>query len=383
MMLTTILAALCVASPVTELEWFEGPFSNAVGAAARADKPLFVYVWAEGSDYCARTWTETLSTEEAAAELAGAVCFSANAGQARGARLVQRFGVTTLPTMLFLTPGGEIEDAIIGFINVPNFRAEARRILSGDNTVSSLRAAVAAAPDDLQRALDLAVKLDQLGADDEFQAVLDTIRERDPDGRTVVGAQVRLWDVQNEITTAAADAGDPSTYDLAPMLAHVETIGPEPIRFQAWDWLAWQLDQRGERARARAAYEQAWHYIPATSVNDWGFQLIESYWSARDELTASDRAFVLSVATGVVASAEDLREVPPAQRFGMSDEAVEEYVAECLGLLARAQELSSDLAAAAATLARAVELAPKNGELRARLAALRGSAEGSATESSR
>ena len=67
----------------------------------------------------------------------------------------------------------------------------------------------------------------------------------------------------------------------------------------------------------------------------------------------------------------------------MSDEAVEEYVAECLGLLARAQELSPDLAAAAATLARAVELAPKNGELRARLAALRGSAEGSATESSR
>ncbi|MEM7310124.1 MAG: hypothetical protein AAF682_25840 [Planctomycetota bacterium] len=353
------------------IPWFQGPFSNALGQASREEQPLFVYFWIEGSDFCTRVFTETLSTAAGRAELAGMLCFSADAGHPRGARLVQRFGVTTLPTMLVLGADGRVDDAIIGYVPAASFAAEMQRIRAGQNTVGSLRRRLAEAPEDLQRRLDLAVKLQQVGNQDEAKVLLASIRERDPEGRTVVGAQLALWDVQNSIAGAATDPSDANTYDLAPMYAHVDRIGPEPIRFQAWDWLARSETARGERDKARIAYEKAWAHIPEDQVGDWGFGLVDLYWGMREQLSAADRDFVLSVATRVAEKVEALAELEPAARFGMDDERFATYHAETLDLLARAQFLHGERAAAVATLERALELTADDGELRARLESFR------------
>ena len=296
---------------------------------------------------------------------------SADAGHPRGARLVQRFGVTTLPTMLVIAPDGRVDDALIGYITPQAFAAEMQRIQGGQGTVGALRARLEEQPEDLQRMLDLAVKLQQVGAAEESKALLEGIRERDPAGETVVGAQLKLWDVQNAITGAAADPADATTLDLTPLYEHLPKIQPEPIRFQAWDWLARIENQRGERAKACRAYEEAWRYIPEPAVGDWGFTLVDLYWGMRDELTEGDRAFVLEVATRVAARVEAMVEAEPAERFGMDDEAFAGYHAEVLDLLARAQFMGGDATTALGTLERALELDPDNGELRARLETLR------------
>ena len=273
--------------------------------------------------------------------------------------------------MLVLGPDGKVEDALIGYITSAGFETEIQRIRAGQGTVGSLRQRLADAPDDLQRILDLAVKLQQVGATAEATSLLDDIRKRDPQGRTVVGAQLRLWDVQNAITAAASDPNDPATYDLTPMYEHLPTIEPEPIRFQGWDWLARTENQRGARDKASRAYEEAWKYIPEPQVGDWGFALVDLYWGMRDELKAGDRAFVLRVAERAAARVEQMVDKPPADRFGMDDAVFAAFHARTLDMLARSQHMAGKRRAALETLGRALELDPENGEYRARLVTLK------------
>lgn len=369
-LLLTALLTSAALGQAPQIPWFDGPFSNALGQAHGEDTLVAVYFWADGSEYCKRMFQETLSTDEAAAELAGVVCFSADAADPRGARLVQRYEVSTLPTLLFVTPDGSAEDVMVGFVPGPAFASEMQRIRSGEGTVSALRAALAQAPDDLQRRFDLSVKLQDVGASGEATALLDSIKRDDPEGRTAVGAQLLLWDVQNEITAAAPDPSDPRTWDLAPMYAHLPAVHPGPIRFQGWNWVADVEAERGRRRDACAAYETAWAHIPENAVWDWGFKLVDVYWGLRDELTDADRAFVREVGETVAARAEALREGDPEATdflLGMGEKEFGQYHASVQDLLARALWLAGDKAGAVAAVQRALELAPGEGEYRARL----------------
>lgn len=362
-----LTSSILVAPGPPQIPWFDGPFSNALGRAREEESLVAVYFWTEGSEYCQRMFQETLSTPEGGTELAGMVCYSADVAAPQGARLVQRFGVSTLPTVLFVTGEGHAEDVVIGFAPLPAFRSEVQRIVSGQGTVRTLRRLAAEAPDDLQRRFDLGVKLQDVGLADEGDALFASIRADDPDGTTLVGAQLHLWEVQNAITAAAPDPTDPRTWDLEPMIEHLPAVSSGPIAFQGWNWVADIEAERGRRREACAAYETAWAHIPDTSVWDWGFKLVDVYWGLRDELTASDRAFVREVGEAVWTRVEALVDAEPEDRFGMDDESFRSYRAEVLELLSRALWLSGDTPGAVAAVEQAIELSPKEGAYRARL----------------
>ncbi len=366
--ITALALLVAPALPQTaEVEWFEGPFSNALGKANAAERQIFLYFWAEGSDFCTRVYRETLSDAGAVGELGSFLCYSANAAHPSGARLVQRYNVTTLPTMLIVGCDGRPEDALVGYVSLPVFTSEIQRIRAGTGTVSTLRKLADEAPNDLQRRFDLATKLQSVGAEPEALELLDSIRKDDPEGRTVIGAQLALWDVRNSITETAADPNDPTTYDLAPMYAHLPKIHPEPVRFRGWDWVAQIENAKGEREKACRAYEEAWKFIPEATVGDWGFSLVDLYWGMRDKLTSRDKAFALTVATRVAERVRSFADKEPADRFGMDDARYTEYLAEFLELLARCQFMNGDVAGATATIEEAIALQPDNGEFRARL----------------
>jgi len=278
------------------IDWFRGTWTACLARAAAESRPVFLYVWADGSPQCVRVYTETLVTDEAAAALADFLCYGADAVEPAGARLVQRFGVTTLPTMLVLLPDGSVEEAILGFVPLAAFVAELDRIRAGRGTVSELRAKLAAAPDDLQLRFDLARKLGQVGALAERDELLASIRRDDPKRETEVGARLALQDVVDAVTAEASDPGDYATFDLDPVYAHVRRIDPPTVAFGGWEWLADAELARGRRAEARGAWIEAWPLAPEARRVEWGGGVARTFWDMRDELTRSERRFALRVA---------------------------------------------------------------------------------------
>ena len=165
----------------------------------------------DSSEYCVRVYGETITTDAAAAELSDYICFSANVTQEEGSQLIKRYNVTTLPTMLFVSPDGRVDDAILGFIPLSSFVSEMQRIEQGSETVSAMRALADASPEDLDLRLTLAQKLAFVGDKQGSEELLESIRRADPRGRTLAGAQLGLYDVRQKVIQSAADPSDPRT----------------------------------------------------------------------------------------------------------------------------------------------------------------------------
>ena len=70
-MLLLDLALCALAQPAVALqtEWRVGPLESCLATAQATQKPVLVYFWLEGSDYCAKLWGETLTAEGVQPEL--------------------------------------------------------------------------------------------------------------------------------------------------------------------------------------------------------------------------------------------------------------------------------------------------------------------------
>lgn len=358
-MIRLALAALLLSpASAVEIQWFQGSYSAALEKARAERKPVFVYFWMDGSEYCAQVYGQTLTTDAAAAELADHICLSANAAEPEGAELIKRYNVTTLPTMLFITPDGELEDAILGFIPITAFVSEMQRIRSGTETVSARRVAAEASPDDLDLRLTLALKLDWVGDKQASEALLDSIRREDPRGKTLAGAQLALRDVQQKIVDAASDANDQKTFDLRPIYRHLPRVKQGSVAFTGWDWVARIEAARGDRPKARKAYMEAWKHIPQTAVFGWGREVVQEYWNNRDELTRGDKKFALEVSLAATAQADDILDNAGAEE-NLDDEG-RNIVAVSISLLASSYFMNGDRDKALAAIERSIELDSQN-----------------------
>lgn len=367
MLLTTLLLAAALSSAESQSPtWHAGTLESALDLAKVEERGVLVYFWMAGSDHCTRLWNETLNTEAGTEQLSAFVCVSADVAAPAGRDLVGRFGITTLPTLLFVGADGAPDDAILGYIASPTFASELQRIRDGRGTVGALRADAARDPTDLDRRFRLAIKLRDIGDSGRSDELFDSIKAEDPHGRTVIGAQLLLWDVQNEIATQARDVSDPLTYDLEPLYDHVARIRPDAVRFEAWDWAARLERRRGNRAQALRAFRRAWDYLSDAARNDWGNEVFGFLWASRDDLAAADRRFGLEVARAAVAQAEAMPSLDPATNFVLSGEDYTAYHAGTLDLLARALWLNGKRTEAREALDRALAMEPDNNDWIAR-----------------
>ena len=342
--------------------WFQGPFSNALGKARAEDKLVFLYVWASTSDQCVRLYGETLTTPEAAAELDGFVCFAADAVQPTGQRLVQRFGVQSLPTMLVVCADGTPEDAILGFIPTDPFVAEIRRIKQGQGTVSDLTRQIEADPDDLDLHYRLAVKLGDIGDRAGHDARIAHIRARDPEGATSIGAQLLLAELLADVRTAEQAA----TADLEPVRDFLRGATHRQVRFDGWTWIAEILGARGDRKGRREALREAWSHVPETDAIEFGNTVAIAYWLDGAELKKPDKRFALEVALRVVELTEQLADPTPPETVG--ERTYDQFLASRLDTLALCYDLNAQHRQAVTTGRRALALNPEDEELKRHLA---------------
>lgn len=356
--------------PQPEIAWFQGPHMSALGKARKERKPVALYFWMDGSAQCSRMFTETLQEDAVADALADTICLGIDIAGAQGSRLVQRYGVTVLPTLLFLTPDGEANDAVLGFIPAAGLVGEIQRMRVGTNTVSDFRRRVAASPDDLALRYQLATKLRDVGDAAGHDAVVAEIRALDPEGATPTGARLLFWEVRQRTLASAA----PADVDLGPIYAHLKTITPREIRFEAWDWVTqFELGrERGEEGR-RAA-RRAWEFAGPQDQLPFAARTVRGFFLIRGELDADDKAFLLELGrkAGELARALD---GDVTGFLGLDWDQGEGYdagLAFVLDAQSMAEFVSGNVEEAIALVEEALTLAPESRELPARLALYRG-----------
>jgi len=344
-----------------EISWYSGTYESATLEAGRRGKPLLVYFWMDGSEHCTRLFQDTLQKPEAAQALRDYIVFSAKATEPSGAQLVQRFGIRTLPTMLFLRPDGSPDEAILGNMALTQFVPEVQRIQTGQDTISDLRRRLQLNPGDLDLRFKLADKLQFVGAATESQGLIDSIKRDDPKGKTVIAAQLLLYDVMGVITGSASDASDPATYDLKPMYTHLPSVQPEPVLFEGWQWVATIEGQRGKRTERRRALMKSWPHTAQNFQMNWGRELVGNFWDMRSELTKKEKLFAVKVAELAANRAVELmgmEEPPPAMLGEGFVDDPKGFVADQLDGLACAYYMNGKRRKALETSRRSLELDP-------------------------
>ena len=346
------------------ITWFDGGFSNAYGKARSEDKLLCVYFWADASESCRKFFNGTLADDHSVDALSDVVCLGADTQSASGRKLVERFNVQTLPTLLFFGPEGEPEDVIIGFIDPGGFVEEMRRIKSGEKTVSTLRAQVTEAPEDLERHARLVQKLDDVGNWEAAQEARGAILELDPKAETDIGAMAHFTSIKLDTYAAKAESGE---LDLAPMYKFARKLNHEGVLVEAWSWLATGEAIKEDFKRSRKAYATMWGHMKVPEDGELsgflnpGCQLVDAYWQGREELTGKERKLALEVSEKML---EVCHAIPEEDGVW----------AILYDRMARAQYMNKKKKDAIATMERCVEMAPDNPTFREHLEQLRSGA---------
>ncbi len=359
-MISTIALPLVLAATVlrssddensSTTEWVHGPLDQALAKAQAKDQWVLIYFWMEDSEFCQRLYGDTLLQEKAVAEMQNFVCLNAPITEPEGNQLLKQFGVSTIPSLLFLSANGQVQDAVPGYVDLAEFLDQTRRILSDTGTVGSYRRAVEQAPEDLNRRLDLASKLDFVGANAEGDSLRQSIREIDPRGDTEAGARLLLGDALTAVREAAPDPSDPSTFDLEGLKRELESLRHGSVQFEAWQWIADVALQKGNRVEEKEALREAWRCVPEARRAFWGQFLVKRHWEMRRELTEKERKLTLSVAEAVSKEARSVLKQNPSANVPL---------ALVLQRLAMAYSLNRKSSQAKKAIAEALELEPEN-----------------------
>lgn len=343
--------------PKDRIPWLHETVGTALAQAKASKTLVLAYFWKDDSPSCIQFYRDTLCTDRSAEALADLVCVSVDVSTEFGAKLMSSHEVTTLPTMLFLTPDGQAQDAILGIINVEDLVAEVERIRRGEGTVGTLRSKVQASPDDLALRLLLSNKLVDMGATAEAAELVESIKRDDPKALTPTCAHILLLEKRDAVAMAADDSADPGTWKLKPLYDHVKKIRPTEVTFEGWNLVAEIELQRGDRRKAFAAWRQAHTHAGEGRLARLGTIVGNVAWAAPDDLRAFDKRFLLELAQELVEHFE-ANPVRVVENVSPDDQDVVVDLPSALELLARAHHITGRRTKALAALERAMELAP-------------------------
>lgn len=355
------------------VDWAEGSAFEAIRQAEAADQSTWIYFWSGESESCASFNEKVLTDAGAVSRLESFVCIGANPGNTEGRKLVDKYHIQTLPSMIILGPDGQVEDAIIGFIEAEGFITEMDRVLRNEGTVSDLKAKVAAVEGELEATIEgldaLAVKLYDVGQSEQAAVASSAILEMDPKGKTRIGARVGLEKVAYDLEKRPM--GDEAyVYELKPLYKHVKKIKQPEVQVAGWSMLANYEAFNENHAMARTAYRNVWKKVndlekeASKSAMAQGVALVDYFYATREGISKSDAKFALAVA-------EDLMALRVASVETCDDGACAEGCQECgqameaafLYRVACAQQMCGHEEEAVGTLDRALEIAPEDADL--------------------
>lgn len=367
------LSAPAVTEP-SELEWFQGTVNEAVTRAEHHDSHVLIYFWRDGSESCGEFYENALLDARTPAAIGDMVLYSANYDNPIGGELLARYQVSTLPTVLFVAPDGELDDAVIGYAEPDGFLKEVARIRRGEGTRRGLEAALASAKPRSEEAIEtlwkLAGKRLDLGDQEGHDAALASIREEhDPRGKTVVGARAHLWKITGDLREQCAECacegecGAECEYtaslaqvDLKPIYTFAKKVEPTEIRFEAWNSVANFEAGRRDTKKAILAFEKAARYVPAEQAV--AFPKKVAWWAieAGEEATKEQKALALEFARLATKNAEACDPASDGYCDSYGETPVEHVRAEALGTLAFALHLNGEVEDARAQAEAAIAL---------------------------
>ena len=351
--------------PVQPPEWVH-TLAEAQTRARDTSKPILIYCWMNGSDYCTKLFQETLSAKGAADKLGEFVCYSAKHGGAGVTDVFKRYGVTTMPTMLFVTPDGKADDLIQGFIPVDDFVKELARVKHGEGTVSALEKVLATSKpgsdDDVDARWQLAGKIQALGEQDRHDELMASIRTVDPKGGTLIGARLIMRDLLEDI--AGQDSHGDETdeeaearvkaWDLTPLYAHVKSVKLPAAKHEAWQQIGNMEVNRKDMQSAFKAFHAAWKTCPEDKVVDWSNDIARWIIKGAEQRTSKEKKFALDLATKALATLQKrLKKEPPSED---DQEMYTNYEAYCWNTVAWCNHINGKKGPAVKAAKKAIEL---------------------------
>lgn len=376
------LLLLCLLAPPQaqtrsdrEIDWLSGTLEEALGKS-QAGRQTLVYCWKEKDQACVSMFDYTMQGDSIVAEMQKWVCLSAKQGTAEGDAVFAKYEVRAVPTVLFLTPEGEMIDLVGGSMRPKQFAFELDRIYRGVDTLRELNVQ-ADDPED-ERRLDaifqLAFRFRKLGDLEKSEARLASLRELDSKLKSLPGARARLIEVAGEMAEKADDPtyrfdwdgqrfqilGDIRSWSLKPLLDHTRKIKHAEAKFEAWDMLGqFQMRQENRKA-ALSSWQQAHKTVPAMRAIDWCSELSVLIMNYQYERSTQDRKFALKLATHSVKLAKGLKEDDPQFKLYFPKETVNQVHARQLETLGYAQKFNGLHGKSLETFERCIKLDPAN-----------------------
>jgi len=247
------IEALAVRAPEHGLlPWFDGSWEELLRRAEREERLVFVEFWTEWCGWCKQLDKDTFSNPTVVRAMGDLLCFTVDGESEEGAKLRERFGVRTYPTLVFLEPNGEPRDVLTGYLAPKPFLQAVERIRRNEGTLSALRRRIAEAPDDLDARHEYATKLRKLGDSEGYAEQVAAIRRRDPEGLSVATRTILLREVLDKAFTSL---------ELAPLYDFVEAEVDGELLATAWHYalvLENRIVQNAETEEVALPHRRRW-----------------------------------------------------------------------------------------------------------------------------
>ncbi len=344
------------------IAWNHGSLEDMLRHAKQEQKPLMLYFWTEGSESCVEMFQGPLQHPRVVVAAAPYLWYSIGRQDESVSDLFEKYRVPTVPSLRVVTALGRAIDGLDGVANVPTVVHHLERIARREDTLEFFLAECEKDPGNLDRRQQLAHKHAALGDTMEHDRILQTIRDDDPEGKTSAAARLHLTDAFQSMYVPAQSLDD---LDQKALSRHIENIGPDEVRQEAWDRMAELENARGDRGAEIKAYRQAFPLVADGRLFNWGWNKALWLWSNRDVLSRSEKQFALEIARKTAAVSERLSQEDP----GYYDPAI--FLTRRLNVLGMCLNMNGKRKEAIAQLERCVELSPQSGEYRARLDAYR------------
>ena len=381
------LFALATVAPITKaaeispdkfartegIEWKYGSFESALQSSAQKSGLTMIYFWADGSEFCGKLYTETLSKAAAATATKGIVCYSAKHSNDT-VKLFERYSVRTLPTILFVRADGSPEDVITGFIPVEDFGTQIARIKKADGTRSGIQGKLEAMDPVSIEALEtrwlLIGKLQELGLSDAEAEQTAKLLELDPTGSSTPGGTLKLNALINEIFSPLAELEDSEAEeamrkaDFSPLYNFIKSCKNREVRFDAWSRIARFESRRQNYSAARDAIAKSIHDVKKENLAGWCNSVAGWVVSNADQLSSKERKYALSLAQKAVKLTKSQRKLAKNKKDEneeLSDELSNDTLAQRMCVLAQVEFMNRKRDKAKKSIAEAGRLVKDEG----------------------